>query len=91
MIEKEIESILKKTFKPDELLIKNQSHLHKAHKEYNKESHFAVHIKSEIFNKKTRLQRHQMIYLALLYLIKSKIHALQIKAITTAEAKSNSE
>ena len=91
MIEKEIESILKKTFKPDELWIKNRSHLQRAHKEYNKESHFAVHIKSEIFNKKTRLQRHQMIYLALEDLMKSKIHALQIKAITTAEAKSNSE
>jgi stress-induced morphogen len=32
-----------------------------------------------------------MIYLALEDLMKSKIHALQIKAIATAEAKSNSE
>jgi stress-induced morphogen len=79
IIEKQIESILIKTFKPKELLIKNQSHLHKAHKE----SHFAVHITSKIFNKKSRLERHQMIYQALEDLMKSKIHALEIKATTT--------
>jgi|TARA_B110000438_G_C15693525_1_gene597848 BolA protein len=83
IIEKQIESILIRTFEPKELLIKNQSHLHKAHKEYNKESHFAVHITSKIFNEKSRLERHQMVYQALEDLMKSKIHALQIKATTT--------
>ena len=52
MLEKEIEAILKIKFKPSKLLIKNQSHLHKKHKEYSKNSHFSVHIESEMFNKK---------------------------------------
>ena len=86
MLEKEIETILKIKFKPSELLIKNQSHLHKKHKEYSKNSHFSVHIESEMFNKKTRIERHQMIYKALKDIMKSRIHALQIKATTYKES-----
>ena len=43
---------------------------------------FILHPK--IFNEKSRLERHQMVYQALEDLMKSKIHALQIKATTTA-------
>ena len=86
MLEKEIETILNEKFRPRKLLIKNQSHLHKNHKEYTKDSHFSIHIESEMFNNKARIEMHQMIYKALGDLKKSKIHALQIKATTTEES-----
>ncbi|MBL4744566.1 MAG: BolA family transcriptional regulator [Cycloclasticus sp.] len=47
--------------------------------------HFYLTIVSEKFEKKSRIQRHQLIYAALGDMMKSDIHALSIKAFTPKE------
>lgn len=47
--------------------------------------HYNVTIVAEIFNGKSMVQRHQLIYQTLNELLKSKIHALGINAITPSE------
>jgi len=50
--------------------------------------HYNVTIVAEIFDGKSMVQRHQLIYQALNDLLKSKIHALGINAITPSENQS---
>lgn len=47
--------------------------------------HFYLTIVSEKFEKKSRIQRHQLIYAALGDMMISDIHALSIKAFTPKE------
>jgi BolA protein len=47
--------------------------------------HYNLTIVAEIFDGKSMVQRHQLIYQALDDLLKSKIHALGINAITPSE------
>ena len=59
----------------------NESHKHKGHAEAKKSGggHFAVTVISEKFRNKSLIERHRLIYKAVEPL-KSKIHALSIKA-----------
>ena len=51
------------------------------------ESKYEVHIVSDIFNNKSTIQRHKIIYALLDNYIKSgEIHALTIKAMTLSES-----
>ncbi len=84
-IQQDINAILKKSFKPIELKIKNQSHLHKNHDEYRENSHFSVTIVSKCFEGISRINRHKMVYNSLSELLKKNIHALKIKAMTPQE------
>jgi BolA protein len=47
--------------------------------------HYNVTIVADIFDGQSMVQRHQLIYQALNDLLKSKIHALGINAITPSE------
>lgn len=47
--------------------------------------HYNVTIVAEIFNGKSQVQRHQLIYQALYELMKKDIHALGINALTPSE------
>lgn len=77
---------LEDAFHPQELLIEDQSHLHKGHEgARDGKGHFDVTIVSRAFAGVGRLQRHQMVYDALSSLLESDIHALRIKALTPAE------
>ena len=81
-----IRATLETQFSPVELLIKDQSHLHAGHEgAKDGKGHFAVTIISDIFEGKDKIQRHRMVYDALKQLLATQIHALQIKALTSAE------
>ena len=81
-----IRATLEAQFSPVELLIKDQSHLHAGHQgAKDGKGHFAVTIISDIFEGKDKIQRHRMVYDALKQLLATHIHALQIKALTSAE------
>tara|TARA_Y100001949_G_scaffold67520_1_gene57175 strand:- start:99 stop:371 length:273 start_codon:yes stop_codon:yes gene_type:complete len=80
---KEIEKRLVKHFSPTELLIKDQSHLHKNHPESKtKSGHFEIKITSEMFLNTNKIDRHRMIYKILDDLLQSDIHAIKIKALS---------
>ena len=81
-----IREALESRFKPTELLIKDQSHLHAGHAgAKDGKGHFDVNIVSEHFAGHTLIQRHRMVYDALTQLLQTDIHALRIKALTPAE------
>lgn len=76
-----IERLLKETFRPQELLVKDQSHLHTGHAgAKDGRGHFDVTIVAEAFRGVPRLKRHRMVFDALGDLMQSDIHALRIKA-----------
>ena len=47
--------------------------------------HFEVTIVAEVFDGRSRIERHRMIYAALGTLMQTDIHALKINAYTAAE------
>ena len=79
----QIRQCLEARFSPQELLVKDQSHLHAGHAgAKDGRGHFDVTIVAEEFTGKSRLERHRMVYGALGNLLESDIHALRIKART---------
>lgn len=77
---------LEETFRPEELLIKDQSHLHVGHEgAKDGKGHFDVTIVSPAFTGLSRLRRHQMVYDALSDLLETDIHALRIKAASPSD------
>ena len=69
-------------FRPDRLEVVNESHLHHGHhgSPGTGESHFRVHIVSERFAGKSRIERHRMVNEALAAELRGGIHALAVKA-----------
>lgn len=65
---------------PTKLEIIDDSHLHIGHEGAKKGGgHFTIIISTEIFNDKSLIESHRLIYESLGNLMKKKIHALQIK------------
>lgn len=84
--EAQIRARLEQAFAPEELLIKDQSHLHVGHEgAKDGKGHFDVTIVSPAFEGASRVRRHQMVYDALTDLLQTDIHALRIQARTPAE------
>lgn len=82
-----IEAILKASFAPTHLLVKDQSHLHAGHAgAQDGKGHFDVTIVSEAFAGKRPLARHRQVYDALTEMLETDIHALRITAKTPAES-----
>lgn len=76
-----IEAALRKTFSPEYLLVKDQSHLHAGHAgAKDGRGHFDVTIVADAFKECSRLQGHRLVYAALGDLMNSDIHALRIRA-----------
>jgi len=76
-----IEALLTDAFSPDELLVKDQSHLHAGHAgAKDGRGHFEVVIVADVFQDCSRIDSHRMIYAALGQLMKTDIHALSIRA-----------
>ena len=76
-----IESLLREAFSPDELLVKDQSHLHAGHEGAKGGlGHFDVRIVADAFGSCTRIQCHRLIYEALGQMMTTDIHALSIQA-----------
>jgi len=76
-----IERMLRAALAPDELLVKDQSHLHVGHAGAKEgKGHFEVTIVSDQFSGVNRIARHRMVYDALGVFMDSDIHALRINA-----------
>ena len=76
-----IETILTDAFSPDELLVKDQSHLHAGHAgAKDGRGHFELIIVADAFRDCSRIDCHRMIYTALGQLMTTDIHALSIRA-----------
>ena len=75
-------------FRPARLEVVDQSHLHAGHvgSRPGGETHFAVLIIADAFAGKSRVERQRLIYAALADELAGPIHALSLKALSTAEA-----
>ncbi|MBS0290080.1 MAG: BolA family transcriptional regulator [Proteobacteria bacterium] len=81
-----IETRLQAKLSPFKLEVIDESHLHIGHEgAKGGASHFAVVIVAQAFESLNAVQRHQLIYQELRYLIPHEIHALKISAKTCAE------
>ena len=81
-----IERLLRESFSPTELLVKDQSHLHEGHAGAREgKGHFDVRIVSDQFEGLNRIARHRLVYEALGSFMASDIHALRISAYSTSE------
>lgn len=79
--QKRIAECLTASFRPHDLMIKDQSHLHAGHAGAQEgKGHFDVRIVSEAFAGKSLIQRHRLVYDALGDLMDTDIHALKIQA-----------
>lgn len=81
-----IADCLAAAFAPQDLLVKDQSHLHAGHAGAKEgKGHFDVRIVSKAFAGKSLIQRHRLVYDALGDLMETEIHALKIQAKTPDE------
>jgi BolA protein len=81
-----INEALVTAFSPQELRIKDQSHLHAGHEgAKDGRGHFDVFIVSDGFSGLNRVQRHRVVYAALGELMETDIHAVRITATTPSE------
>ena len=73
---------LREAFTPESLDVTDESHLHEGHAGHRPggETHFNVHIVSDAFKGKSRVDRHRMINDVLREELATKIHALAIDA-----------
>ena len=83
-----IRCLLEESIAPERLEIRDESDRHVGHAGYDGEgeSHFHVTVVSRRFKGLGCTARHRMIYDALKSLLKDRIHALSIKALTSEEA-----
>jgi BolA protein len=76
-----IEKLLIAAFSPDQLLVKDQSHLHAGHAgAKDGRGHFDVNIVASDFAGCSRIKSHRLVYDALQSLMTTDIHALSIHA-----------
>ncbi|MGR8941046.1 MAG: BolA family protein [Gammaproteobacteria bacterium] len=80
-----IKQLLTEALSPELLEIIDHSAAHAGHAGNRGGGHYHVTIVSALFEGKSLLQRHQMIYKALGDLMKQQIHALGINALTPSE------
>ncbi len=87
-VENQIREMLMIALEPKRLDVVNDSHLHAGHggSPGTGESHFRVLVVSDQFNGKSRVARHRLVNDALAPLLRSKVHALAIKAYAPSEA-----
>jgi BolA protein len=78
---RKIEALLSSTFSPDQILVKDQSHLHAGHAgAEDGRGHFEVIIVADAFRDCSRIDAHKLVYEALGELMTTDIHALSIRA-----------
>ncbi len=82
-----IVAALRLTLKTDRIELTDDSHRHAGHAgARDGRGHFLVRVVSDEFEGLRALQRHQLVYRALGSLMQTDIHALNITALTPAEA-----
>ena len=79
---------LSAAFTPQSLNVEDESHRHEGHSGHRPggESHFRVHIVSEAFRGKSRIERHRMINQILSTELAGGVHALAIHASAPGES-----
>jgi BolA protein len=79
---------LTRAFAPAELDVIDESHKHAGHAGARPggETHFSVHIVSQSFLGKSRIERHRMVNAALARELQTGVHALAIRATAPGEA-----
>ncbi|MBB4659357.1 BolA family protein [Parvularcula dongshanensis] len=84
-----IETKLDAAFRPLELQIVDQSHLHAGHAAAPEggESHFRVRVVSELFEGVSRIERQRKVNAALRDELAGPVHALSIEALAPSEAR----
>ena len=83
-----IEQKLKDSLSPIVLEIYNESFKHSVPRD--SETHFKILVVSALFEKKSLVKRHQIIYGLLAYELKNGLHALALNTYTPDEWSSNS-
>lgn len=85
-----IDNKLRMRFAPLRLNIEDDSARHRGHAGYREggESHFRVEIVSAAFEGKSRVARQRLVYAALQDEFGAGLHALELRTLTPAEAKS---
>ena len=80
---------LKEAFAPESIEVVDESHLHEGHAGHRPggQSHFRVHIVSQAFAGKSRIDRHRMINAILADDLAGGIHALAIHAAAPGETR----
>jgi BolA protein len=78
---------LREAFAPDSIEVVDESHLHEGHAGHRPggQSHFRVHIVSQAFAGKSRIDRHRMINAILADDLTGGVHALAIHASAPGE------
>ena len=86
-VAEKIEKALSEALSPSHLAVHDDSHMHAGHAGApdGGESHFTVEITAEAFTGKNRVARHRLVNAALAELLKTRIHALAIKAKAPGE------
>ena len=79
---------LTKAFAPERLEVIDDSHRHAGHAGARPggETHYSVHIVSQAFRGKSRIERHRMVNAALASELQGGVHALAIRAAAPGEA-----
>jgi BolA protein len=82
----EISRLLKEAFDPETLGVEDESYLHEGHEgAKDGRGHFRVLMIAEVFEGKSMIERHRMIYRVLDDMMRNDIHALAIDAWSPAE------
>ena len=79
---------LTKAFAPQRLEVIDDSHRHAGHggARPGGQTHYSVHIVSQAFRGKSRIDRHRMVNAALARELQGGVHALAIRAAAPGEA-----
>ncbi len=81
----QIERCLREVFAPQQLRVIDDGHKHHGHAAAQGGGHFSVEIVATVFEGKSLIQRHRLIYDSLAELMTTEIHALSIKAYAVDE------
>lgn len=86
-VQDRLRQLLTQAFSPAHLAITDDSHRHAGHAGARPEgeTHFRVTIVAEAFVGESRVARQRRVFAALEDLMETRIHALQIKALTPDE------
>ena len=87
-VKSRIEEKLRSALGPERLRVEDESHLHVGHAGHRPEgeTHFRVHVVSQAFAGKSRVERHRIVNEALAEELAGPIHALAVHASAPGEA-----
>ncbi len=88
VVAREIRRRLEEAFAPQTLEITDESERHRGHAGWREggETHFRVLLVSAVFEGVPRLERQRRIHALLADLLRERIHALSVRALTPEEA-----